>query len=73
MSIRDKYADLGLYEGAAVKVYSVDKEGADAIILTINRYGNIIVQYDETQYMDDDDQTPYSAQVVHPRQVELVK
>ena len=74
--IREKYRNLGLYEGAPVLVYTTNLEGVEATIRTINQYGNIFVIYKETQYHDDrdsDERTPYSGQVVHPRQVELIK
>jgi uncharacterized protein YycO len=71
-TIVKKYEHLGLFVGAEVKVYSVSLEGAEAVIKSMNNYGNIIVQYKETQYHDDDEREPYHAQLVHPRQVELI-
>lgn len=73
--IRDKYAYMGLKEGMRVLVYTVPLEGEPATIQTINQYGNLLVMYDRTIPGDeyDDDPQPYSGQMVHPRQVEILE
>ena len=66
--IREKYKYLGHYVGAEVLIFTNNCDGAEAIITSINEYGNVIVEFNELQY---DDGETYSGQVLHPLQVQL--